>query len=214
MTGNSKYKSIIIDQWYRKNQFLFFKNYSEPCFNVTVDVDVTDLLKYCHNNDYSFFLTSLFIGLKAMNSVDEMRIRYVDEEVRLYSNIDAGCTILKEDNTFAFAYFNNEDDLSTFLSRGRSAIQEVKLGQELIARDDDMDLIHCSSLPWFSFSSFKHARDHRKNQSIPKLVFGKYRDVNGRMMMPLSIEVMHALVDGFHIGLFYKRLDELIVNLI
>ena len=31
---------------------------------------------------------------------------------------------------------------------------------------------------------------------------GKYEEQNGRRLLPLSIQVHHAVCDGYHVGLF------------
>ena len=42
--------------------------------------------------------------------------------------------------------------------------------------------------------------------SIPEVAVGKLHEENGRMIMSVSIEVNHGLVDGRHIGLFVDTL--------
>ena len=42
--------------------------------------------------------------------------------------------------------------------------------------------------------------------SIPEGAGGKLHEENGRMIMSVSIEVNHGLVDGRHIGLFVDTL--------
>jgi chloramphenicol O-acetyltransferase type A len=43
-----------------------------------------------------------------------------------------------------------------------------------------------------------------QEDSIPKLVFGKYHHLNDTVKMPISIEAHHALMDGIHVA---KYLD-------
>jgi chloramphenicol O-acetyltransferase type A len=31
---------------------------------------------------------------------------------------------------------------------------------------------------------------------------------NDRLMMPISVEVHHALMDGLHVGLFFSQLED------
>ncbi len=69
-------------------------------------------------------------------------------------------------------------------------------------------MIHCSFIPWVNFTSFKHARKNDMDAfGIPKFVFGKFTDENNKKMMPFSIEVHHALMDGFHVGKFIEKLQ-------
>ena len=74
-------------------------------------------------------------------------------------------------------------------------------------QDHRDDLLHYSVLPWISFTSFSHARRHRADDSVPKIVFGRYRGDAGAERMPVSVEVHHALVDGLHVGRFLDRMQ-------
>jgi chloramphenicol O-acetyltransferase type A len=40
------------------------------------------------------------------------------------------------------------------------------------------------------------------------MVFGKIFDDGPRRMMPFSVEVHHALVDGVHVGKFFNLFQE------
>ena len=72
---------LDIKNWNRKDQFYFFKDYDNPFFNICAEVDVTELLKQTKASNKSFFLTSLFMSLKAANDIQEFRYRILDEKI-------------------------------------------------------------------------------------------------------------------------------------
>lgn len=75
-------------------------------------------------------------------------------------------------------------------------------------------MIHCSFIPWVSFSSFKHARNSKLElNGIPKFVFGKYVKEDKIIKMPFSIEVHRALIDGLHVGKLLEILQDKINKL-
>ena len=39
----------------------------------------------------------------------------------------------------------------------------------------------------------------------PKIAFGRFREEGGRLLMPVAIDVHHALCDGVHVGRFFER---------
>ena len=43
-------KEFDVENWYRKSQYEFFKTYEEPFFNITSNLDVTNLYNYCKEN--------------------------------------------------------------------------------------------------------------------------------------------------------------------
>ena len=59
-------------------------------------------------------------------------------------------------------------------------------------------------IPWISFSSFAHARKPGKEDSVPKIVCGKYIQQNDRIKMPVSVEAHHSLMDGIQVGKFFE----------
>jgi chloramphenicol O-acetyltransferase type A len=67
------------------------------------------------------------------------------------------------------------------------------------------NLIHYSAIPWLDFTSISHARSFSFPDSCPKISFGKMTEIDGQKSMSVSIHVHHALVDGYHVGLYVDR---------
>jgi chloramphenicol O-acetyltransferase type A len=78
-------------------------------------------------------------------------------------------------------------------------------------RDDD-DRIHFTALPWIAFTSFSHARNWGREDSIPKMSFGKFIREGERTLLPFSVEVHHALVDGVHVGKYLERFEQMLLE--
>ena len=47
---------------------------------------------------------------------------------------------------------------------------------------------------------------------MPKISFGKFTRENDRTVMPFSVEVHHALVDGLHVGRYIARIEEMLAQ--
>lgn len=43
--------------------------------------------------------------------------------------------------------------------------------------------------------------------SNPRLTWGRFEERDGRAVMPVTVLVNHALVDGVHIGAFFEALE-------
>jgi chloramphenicol O-acetyltransferase type A len=197
--------------WKRRQHFEFFRRYEKPWFNICADVDVTALVARCAAPDGpSFFLASLWLSLAAANSVEELRYRLRGEQVVVHPVIHGGSTVLMPDETFAFAYFDHHPNFPSFAAAGARELVKVRNGPGGLHPEPERDdLIHYSVIPWVAFSSFSHARIRSREVSVPKIVFGKHRQVGDRRLLPVSVEVHHALVDGLHVGRFYQRFEEL-----
>ncbi len=205
------YKILDINSWSRREQYLFFKDYDNPFFNICVEVDITDLMRFTKEKNISFFIASLYASQKAVNDVEEFRYRIKNDRVIMYDRIHCGSTVLNENETFSFCYFDFHDSFDRFKSEMTSVLQRNSEGKEpLDARADDDNMIHYSVIPWIAFTGLSHSRRFGREDSIPKIVFGKYQTKNGRLMMPISVEVHHSLMDALHVSKYLTRLQEIL----
>lgn len=171
------------------------------------------MYQYCKETQLSFFLTSLFHSTKVCNAVENFRYRLEGENIWIYDKINAGSTVLFEedsfkDPTFGFAYFEMIDDLKTFVLNGTKILDQVKQDHSFSPKDELENLIHYSSIPWISFTSIQHARQIPITDSIPKITFGKLFDQGDKKMLPISVAVHHALMDGWHVGQYFQKMED------
>lgn len=202
------YKKLNLENWSRFEQYKFFKKYDNPFFNICSSIDVTELLKQVKRKQLSFSTCLLFASIDTANKVESFKYRLKDDGVVVYDSIYAGSTILNDDKSFSFSYFDYNANFKTFYKNARNHIKDHKSGKIAFdGRNNDLDIIHYSIIPWIKFTSFSHPRNYKTNDSIPKIVFGKYYEKQGRMQLPISIEVHHALMDGYHLGEYISKLQ-------
>jgi chloramphenicol O-acetyltransferase type A len=202
-------QKLNIDKWDRKSQFNFFKDYENPFYNICTEVNITRLLKYTEDKHIPFSIASLFISLKVVNEYDPFRYRIRNDDVMIYDCIHGGQTVLNPDKTFSFCYFEYYDDFNRFKKNAQFVLEKHRENKgKLDPRTDQDDLIHYSTLPWIKFTSISHARKFSRRDSIPKIVFGKYFKVGDTFKMPFSIEVHHALIDGYHVAKYLEQFQD------
>ncbi len=204
------YTYINIENWNRRAQYEFFKNFDSPFFNITTAVELENLWTYAHRNRLSFFLANLFCATKAANQLPSFRYRMRGEQVICYDVIHAGSTVLYEDHTFGFCYFDYQDDLFAFCEEGEQRLAAQKQKKGFDPKSERDDLLHFSSIPWVTFTGVQHARRFGREDAIPKITFGKYAESDGVLRMPMSIEVHHALLDGYHVGQYIEKYQSLL----
>ncbi len=196
-----------IETWSRRHLFRLFKEYDDPFFNVCADVDVTPLRDFVRARGLSFFVAYHFLSTKTANEIEPFRYRLRGDRVLVHERLDAGAILLLPDDSFTFVYFDYEEDFAAFHARAKAIIERARVEPPpLDARAERDDLVYHSVIPWVSFTSISHARDSRRQTGIPKITFGKCRDVGSRVLMPVSVEAHHALLDGLHVGRFFERL--------
>jgi chloramphenicol O-acetyltransferase type A len=208
-------KEFDIANWNRKSQFEFFKSYEDPFFNVTANLEVTNLYNFCKKHNLSFSLACIFVALKSINEIDEFKLRIQNNKVYNFEKVDIGSTILNDDNTFSFCYYNYNPSIFEFDKAGKQVIENHKKGIVFEPKEEMLNLVHCSTLPWISFTGFKHARKgDEAEKGIPKIIFGKLFEENKIKKIPFSVEVSHALMDGYHVALLFNKMQQFINKLL
>ncbi len=201
-------KELDIESWNRKEHFNFFKQFTDAYFSVTIDVEVTKLYVYSKQNNISFFVLYLHACMKAINSIENLRYRIRDDKVIVHDVIHASATILRANKTFGFSFIHFDDDFKIFNENFETEKERILNSANLFPTQNTDDCIYCSAMPWLNFLGHKEPLFGVVKESVPKLAFGKFINKEGKLMMPVAISVNHALVDGYHVGLFVDKFQK------
>src|SRR6185436_1620516 len=203
-------KFLNLEKWNRREVFEFFLGFDKPYFNISTQLDVTQLLTTLPERrpNSSVSLAYHYFALRAANEIEPFRYRLKDGQVIVYDVIHGGTTVLLPNEIFTLAYFEYEPSFKKFMAGAEVAMKQAVSGDGAFRPNPRDDMIHFTTLPWVSFTSFSHARNWGREDSVPKIAFGKFMKVNGRTLLPFSVEVHHALMDGLHVGRYVARLEE------
>lgn len=204
-------RKLDLAHWNRKEHFHFYKNFEEPFFGLCVDLDCTKAYAKAKEMNTSFFIYYLHKATAAANAVESFRYRIQGEEVIIYDVIDAATTVNRANQTFGFSYVPFREDYQEFEALATLEFDRVRNDHRLIPASDQDHVMHYTVLPWLKFTSFSHARSFRQQASIPKIAFGQLSTTaDGRKIMPLSVHVHHALMDGFHLSQYINQFQALL----
>lgn len=207
------FTELDVETWPRKATYEFFRDYDDPFFNFAANVDITRLYSFAKANNLSISLAALFNVMTAANEMREFRIRLYKGRLLEFDRIHATQTILNDDETFSFAYFEMQPDVFEFDKAGKAAVRKYKQLKSFDVESNRVDLIYFSVIPWVSFTSFKHATRLDRTQTVPRIVFGRIFDDGPVKKMPLSVEANHTIMDGFHVGKLFNRFQDLVDEL-
>ncbi len=207
------FSRIDLETWPRRDTYFFFKDFADPFFNICANVDVTRVRSLCRQNKLSFSLACLFCSQRAANSVAEFRHRVLGGDVVEFDEIHATQTILNDDQTFSFCYFENAADVFEYDKAGSASRERYKQLRTFDVESDRIDLIYYSVIPWVSFTAFKHASRMDNRQTVPRIVFGMTFTDGNMVKMPVSVEGHHAVMDGIHVGRYFQALQHEMSNL-
>ncbi|MCE4555822.1 CatA-like O-acetyltransferase [Roseateles cellulosilyticus] len=197
----------------RRAALLHFRGMAQPAFNVTVPVTVTRLRERAAAHGATPWLAYHHAALEAANAVDAMRQTLLPDGsgVREFATIHASTTVLRDDGSFGFVTLRRDPLLEAFAARAKPGVERVRRASgDLFAADEADDvpeqaLVHMTALPWLAFTGFTHARGAADDR--PKIAFGRFKEEGGQLLMPVCVDVHHALCDGVHVGRFFERMQ-------
>ncbi len=206
-------ENINIDTWKRKQHFEFFRNVTYPIYKIGINLDVTELYKFVKENNLSFYYTMIYCATKTMNQQEDFLYKIRDNGIIKHDYLNPSFTDLaKGSDLFKIVTAEMKDNLYDFVksASAKSKNQKDYFIYQFEGRDD---LIYFSCLPWVSFTEISTEINIDKNDSIPRIVWGKYFESNNKLLMPFSISVNHALIDGYQVCKYINELQYQLNNL-
>ena len=146
---------LDIENWNRKEHFLFFKQMEEPFFGATVEIDCNKAYETAKALETSFFIYYLHKTLVAVNTVESFRYRISEDKIVVHDTVNGSATIGREDGTFGFSLIEYNADFNLFKKIALTEIERVQNTTGLFTRTFEEDnVIHFSAIPWLNFTSF------------------------------------------------------------
>ena len=204
----------IIDMatWPRRGMYEYFSGVSNPFYSVTVQIDVTTLAAWAKREGLSFYYALVYLCTQAVNQTVAFRYDIRDGQVVLHDRREPSFTDLKPGaELFHIVTMPAGEDIRAFCREARriSRAQEIFLDTAAEAGP----LIYFSCLPWVELTALTNERDFDRDDTVPRIAWGRYTEQNGRLKLGLSLEVNHRFIDGLHIGQFVHVLEGLIAAL-
>ncbi len=206
-------KDIDIYNWKRKAHYDYYQTFDNPCFSLTVNIDITLLIEKLKKTNLKFFPTFLYCLIKAMNQVEEFKCRIRKDGVIIHETIHPSYTVLNEHECFVFCYSEFTTDFKMFYQNVLKDIEVSLHGNNLVDEEGKDDLVYISSIPWISFTGLTHPFKKDDPHSIPRVNFGRYFEENKIIKLPISVQAHHGLVDGLHIARMLEAIEKAILEL-
>lgn len=207
-------KKITFQHPHRQKHFEFFNTMNHPHFNICANVDITNLLHFLKNKNLPFTPTVVYLISKTANQIPEFKWRIRGQEVVEHTTVHPSFTVYTEAaDVFSFCEVAYDEDYHFFLKRAITQMKKMKTHPSFEDDKTRDDYLFLSAIPWVSFTSFQHAMFNHPTDSVPRITWGKYFETNEKIMMPLSVQAHHAVVDGRHTGKFFQIITQLINDL-
>lgn len=198
----------------RLEHFTHFCGSAGCMISLADDIDVTLLKHSCRENNRSFYITFLYIISYIVNSRDEFRMTAVSAEnsvlPAVWDSVNAGHNVFHEDTeTFTSTFTVWNRDYNIFY---RNCTDDIEKAHALstMSVPSPSNTFEASCVPWRHFTSVGIVRENTCcTELLPTIVWGGFRESNGKTYMPLSIEISHAAADGFHLARFLNEAEAL-----
>lgn len=208
------YTLVNLNEWGRGSLFKFYIDKMRIVMSLTADVNVTNLRAYSKKNNLNFYPLMLWVVSKIINSHDEFKYSWDDAgNLIKWDFVSPSYTDFHaDDENFVKMVTEYSDDLFEFCSRVDKDRQRHKNVQAILVNQPP-NFFDVSCLPWIKYSHFDiHVFDEGKFLA-PVITWGKFEEKDGKLIMPLTMNIHHAVADGFHLSRFFNEVQELMDSL-
>ena len=151
--------------------------------------------------------------VRAANDVPELRRRLKDGQVIQYDRCQPSYTAMRSNGVYVYCLVDSGTlPYEDFVQEGKRKQQAALEKDELKETGDPLNHFFVSCLPWLPYTQIQHPSVSR-DDSNPRFSWGKFTEENGRVTLPVSLFINHALADGWHVTRFYRNLDRELAEL-
>jgi len=207
-----KYRVIDRETYYRRG---VFRHFSEDCkcsVSMTARVDVTDLAAWSKETGTKFYLNFLYALTKVLNSRDDYRMGHLwqTDELICWERIHPTQYIFHEDTeTCSPVYSTWYEDYDTFYAAALADLEKAKQTREYgLDAANHPNWFDASFISWLSYDAMNIELPDGYLYFAPIVNWGKYREENGRLVMPVSVRLNHAVADGYLVAKVFALLEK------
>ena len=205
------YRVIDRSSYYRRG---VFRHFSEDCkcsVSMTARIDVTELAACSKRTGSRFYLNFLYILSKVLNSRDDYRMGYLwqTDELICYDVINPTQYVFHEDTeTCTPVYTRYLEDYDAFYAGALRDVEEAKKMREYgLDAGNHPNWFDASYISWLSYDALNVELPDGYLYFAPIVNWGRYREENGRLVMPVSVRMNHAVADGYLVANVFRLLE-------
>lgn len=203
-------REIIFENPHRQKHFEFFNSMNHPHFNITANVDISNLLPFLKKNKLPITPSIVYLIARTANEIPEFKWRIRDKKIFEHETVTPSFSVFTEvADVFSFCTVDYESNAKSFIQRAFEKSEEMKQHPSFEDEEGRDDFLFLSTIPWVSFTGFQHAMRFHPCDSVPRITWGKFFEENGKTQMPLSVQVHHAVVDGRHVGKYFQLMEKM-----
>ena len=194
---------IDLESWPRREFYEHFIREVVCTYSAVVNIDITGL------KGQKLYPAMIWLLTKTVNEMPEFRTVLTPDGPGIYDDMHPMYTVFNRENknfSGIWSYFS--EDYAEFL-KGYEADAALYSRSTRYAPKDGTpaNSFNISMVPWVEFTGFNINVFDEGKFLLPIFTMGKYFERDGRRLLPLSIQVHHAVCDGYHLGAFVEKLQ-------
>ena len=210
------YKIIDKETYYRKGVYRHFTEDCKCSVSMTARIDVTELVKFSKEKGTRFYINFLYLLTRVLNSRDDYKTQYLwqTDELICYDVVNPIQYVFHEDTeTCTPVYTTYYENYEEFYKNDLADVENAKKTREyMLDSENHPNWFDASYISWLSYDSLNVELPDGYIYLLPIINWGKYREENGRLMMPLTVRMNHAVADGYLVANVYRLLEKEIAS--
>ncbi len=206
------YKVIDKETYYRKGVYRRFTEDCKCSTSMTARIDVTGLVDHSKKTGSKFYLNFLYLLSKVLNSRDDYKMDYLynTDELICYDVINPCHYVFHEDTeTCTTVHSVYCEDYGTFYKNALADMEEAKKTPDYECDDKKYpNWFDASYVSWISYDSLNIELPDGYLYFPPIVNWGRYREEEGRLMMPVTVRMNHAIADGYLVANVFRLLEQ------
>lgn len=195
------YKVVDMEKYYRRGVYRHFTEDCKCSTSITSKIDVSKLIEYSKKTNTKFYINFLYILAKVLNSREDYRMQYLYDKQQLivFDKINPANYIFHEDTeTCTVVYTEYFEEYEKFYNSCVAEIGKAKKTREYgLDPENHPNYFDASYISWLSYESLNVELPDGYLYFLPIINWGKYREENGKFLMPVSVRLNHAVADGY-----------------
>ena len=195
---------IDMENWERREFYEHFIREVVCSYAITVNLDITAL------KGQRLYPAMIWLLTKTVNSLPEFRTVLTPKGPGIYDSMHPMYTVFNRENkNFSGIWSYYSEDYGEFLKNYTADEAEYSKSTRYAPKAGTPEnSFNISMLPWLEFTAVNINVYDEGKFLLPIFTMGKYFERDGKRLLPLAIQVHHAVCDGYHVGRFVETLQE------
>ena len=204
-----KYELIDMQKFDRADYFSYFMSVGTT-IEFTAKVDVTKVIEKCKHDKLNFQAVMLYQLYKAVNTIENFKFDVLEDKLIKWNRIVPTFSSMNKNSKLFFTlYADMQENCMDYNEQYQKTVEKYADSTTIVPQGIlPGNVFNVSCIPWLHFEHFSSNSKTMENKVVKMITFGKYEQIDCRYVLPLTIQISHAIADGYHVALFFEKLQE------